>query len=439
MLRRKHLSSPWFFASALFTVVPTATASALQPLSTFLQAARRSNFDNREVAANTRQRAAEGDVAQTKLLPTLSASGTYTFNQYEVSFDPGAASGASGSGTKLVIQPQHQLDGALTISVPIIDFGAWRRISAADAATNASRSQETSTQLDVETVVYHAYYELLGQEAVLDAAKRTLEVLRKNLEQVEIKVAGGTASQLDVQRARAEVARAEGDVAGSEFAVVTARRQLATATATEPEPASEFISDDLHAEQPLDTWLARAGNTPRVLSAQAAHRAAELSADAAESAWYPTLSANAQERFTNATSFVGRNAYFLAQLNLSWRFDWSNSHAVRAQNAAASAQQVRAERVQRAAQDSIYQSWHQVRSAIEKARAARVQIEASKLAAGLARDRYTAGAATQLDVLQAEHEAFRAEVAGIQADTALAYARASLRASAGLFSESGAK
>jgi outer membrane protein TolC len=57
------------------------------------------------------------------------------------------------------------------------------------------------------------------------------------------------------------------------------------------------------------------------------------------------------------------------------------------------------------------------------------------MAAELARDRYGVGAATQLDVIRAQEDAFRAEVTRIQADTDLAYARAALRASAGQLHE----
>jgi outer membrane protein TolC len=64
-----------------------------------------------------------------------------------------------------------------------------------------------------------------------------------------------------------------------------------------------------------------------------------------------------------------------------------------------------------------------------------VQISASRLASELARDRYTVGAATQLEVVQAQQDAFSADVARIQADAELAYARAALRVSAGQFGE----
>ena len=52
--------------------------------------------------------------------------------------------------------------------------------------------------------------------------------------------------------------------------------------------------------------------------------------------------------------------------------------------------------------------------------------------AELVSDRYQAGAATQLDVTQAQRDAFLADVSRIQADAELACARASLRGAADL-------
>lgn len=429
------------FALAGLLCANASQVHALQPLEAFLRAAKRVNHDNREAAATTEQRDAETDVAKGRLYPAFTANGTYTRNQYEVSIDPrlfGGTNvmGASGGGMTppskpIVIQPLNQVDGNLTLAIPLIDVGAWKRLSAAKANESVSELNERATELDVETQVFRTYYQLLGQEAVLEAAKRTLDVAHKNLESVQVKVSGGTASELDVQRARAEIARAEGDVASADLAVVTARRQLSTATLIEPEPATEFITDDLHEEIPLESWIARAGRTPRVQLADASRRAADKSADAAEAAWYPTLNASAQERVTNATSFVGHVAVYVLQATLAWRLDATIAPNVRAQHAAAAVSAIRAERAERAAQDSIFQAWHQVRAAIEKSRAARAQVTASQTAADLAHDRYDVGAATQLEVVQAQQDQFRAEVSRIQADTDLAYARAALRASSG--------
>jgi outer membrane protein TolC len=417
----------------LLAAVPCSLAFALQPVATFLAGARRANRDNREAAATTTQRLAEVDVAKGRLYPVFNAAGSYTRNQYEVSLVLPTAGGATGE--RLTVQPQNQVDGTLTLSVPVIDVGAWRRVSAADATVDATLATQQGIQQDVEAQVYRAYYSLLGQEAVLVASKHTLEALSENLKQVQDKAASGIASELDVQRARAEVARAEGDVASAGLAVTLARRQLATVTFVEPEPASEFVDDDLHEEQPLPGWLNSAGTVPRVASANASQQAASKVAAAAEAAWFPTLSATAQERLTNATSFSGHPAVFLLQATLAWRLDATLSPTVQAQTAAANASAIRADRALRDAQDKIFQAWHQVHAAIERSRAARVQISASRLASELARDRYTVGAATQLEVVQAQQDAFSADVARIQADAELAYARAALRVSAGQFGE----
>lgn len=423
-------------ACALFsTLQQPAHVCALQPLDAFITAARRANYGNREAEATATQREAETQVAKGALYPVFSAAGTYTRNQYEVGLV--LPEDLGGTGEKLIIQPQNQLDGTLTLRIPVIDVAAWRRVSAAKASAQASAASRLATEQDVETQVYRAYFQLLGQEAVLEAAKRTHEVAQKNLQQVQDRVGLGTASELDVQRGRAEIARAEGDIAAANFAVVTARRQLATTTSLEPEPAADFPIDDLHEEKPLDSWLKDAGTTPDVAVAHAARRAAEASTAAATAAWYPTLSANAQERFTNATGFSGQSAVYVLQATLAWQFDAMLSPRVRASEAAANVSSIRAEYAQRIAEDSIFNAWHQVRAAIEKSRAARAQIEASKVAADLARDRYSLGAATQLEVVQAQQDAFRAEVARIQADTELAYARAALRSNSGQFGERG--
>ena len=66
-----------------------------------------------------------------------------------------------------------------------------------------------------------------------------------------------------------------------------------------------------------------------------------------------------------------------------------------------------------------------------KSRSARAQAAAAKRAAELATDRYGAGAATQLDVTQAQRDAYLADASRIQADADLALARVQLRLSVG--------
>jgi outer membrane protein TolC len=68
---------------------------------------------------------------------------------------------------------------------------------------------------------------------------------------------------------------------------------------------------------------------------------------------------------------------------------------------------------------------------IAQSRSARAGRDASVHAAEQARVQYQAGTATQLDLLQAQRDAFRAEVTRIQNDANLLNARAQLRLAAG--------
>lgn len=72
-----------------------------------------------------------------------------------------------------------------------------------------------------------------------------------------------------------------------------------------------------------------------------------------------------------------------------------------------------------------------VRTNIARSRSARVQAQVSARAADLARNRYEAGEGTQLDLLQAQRDAFGADAGRIQADADLLNARAQLRVAAG--------
>lgn len=414
-----------FTAAVALLAKLAAPAFALQPVEAFLRAAQGANHDSREAAATDAQRRAEVDVSRGRLYPTFSASGSYTRNQYEIALS------LPGGDKPLVIQPQNQLDANLTLSVPLFDLAAIKRLGAARAGAEASEANRRATALDVQNQVFRSYYQLLGQEAVLAAAKSARELAVANLALVQDRLASGAASELDVQRGRAQIAQSEGDIAQAELAVVSARRQLETLTWLAPEPAATFIEDDLHPESPLAGWLMRGESAPRLQLAAASRRAAEASESAAEAGWLPSVSASAQERFTNATSFSGHTAVYLLQATLAWRIDATIPASVRAQNAALLVSAVREESAARAVQDAIYQAWHQVRAAIEKARAARAQVTAARMATELARDRYGVGAATQLDVIRAQEDAFRAEISRIQADTEIAYARAALRASAG--------
>jgi outer membrane protein TolC len=105
----------------------------------------------------------------------------------------------------------------------------------------------------------------------------------------------------------------------------------------------------------------------------------------------------------------------------------------------AAVNEARLERARLAAIDDIHNSWFRVETEIANARAAQAQVQAAKHAAEVARDRYQSGAATQLEVVQAERDEFSADISRISAQANLTYARAELRLFAGQSLIEGAK
>ena len=418
---------------AVSTLAPRL-ALALQPVTEFLAHSKAYNPQNRAARATAAQRDAEVGVSDGNLMPNVSAAATYTRNQYEVTTAALLPAGAqSQSGIpNIVIQPLDQFDGNVLLTVPLINVANWDRRAAAGAALEGARAEEASIELTVAKSVVRDYYALLGDEAVLLSAVKNLDVAQRHVQLARDRKESGTGSELDVQRALADRAKAEQNVTAAQLGVTNMRRDLYSLSGLAAEPAAGFPEDDLREEEPLANWTGRAGGVPSVKSAEANRVTAEEGARAANAAWFPTVSASAQERFTNATAFIGGHwAIYLLQVAASWKLDTTIAPQIRAQNAAAAAARANEDRARQAAEDAVFRDWQQIRADIDSARSTRAQVVASQLAASLAEDRYKSGVATQLDVLQARQDAFSADVARIQADADLAYARIALRLDAG--------
>jgi outer membrane protein TolC len=446
-LRRRSVAA---LAGAAFACL-AGDALALQPLGDFLEHAKTWNPDNRAAAAVVNQRDAEVGISNGNLEPNLNFNFLYTHNQYEIttsSLFPSSLTtylaelGANvkpmvpypTGGSPEVIQPGNQFDGNIILQVPIINIANWERRAVSKATLEGAKADAANAGVLVQKNVTRDYYQLLGYEAVLLAATQNLDVAKHNTKLARDKKENGTGSELDVQRALADEAKASQQVTGAQLSVVNARRDLYSLSGVAPDPASTFPDDDLHQEPAIEGWLAGAATVPSVKSAEAARDSAEKATHAARTGWLPTVNGVAEEKFTNATAFSGGySAFYLLQIAANWRLDNTILPQIHQQDAIFSAARANADKARINAEDAVYRDWQQVRADIDVSRAARAQVAATKLAASLAEDRYQNGVATQLDVLQARQDAFAAEVSRIQADSDLAYARTALRIDSGRY------
>ncbi len=414
-------------AAGLFVLEASlpSPALALEPLEIFVASSRHHNLDARESRALLAQRSTETDAAWTKLLPVVGAQATYTRNQYE-------AIVARGGAPPAVIVPQDQTDVYFTASWAVIDIGQWERIGAARRGEDAAGARARASELDAERSVARAYYQVIATEALKAAATQTLEAAQKNLAFVQARMGAGFAQELDTKRASAEVERGRQLVADTVYQMAIARRSLESESGRTPSPGAPDLVAELVPEAPLAVW--EGTNLDALPSVRAAHdevRAAERTASATRAGLLPTVSLNAQERLTNATGFQDRGSLYALSATAALRFDVSTLVTASAQGAAAEVSRIREARARQQARDRIHAAWQLVRSLTDKAQSARAGLEASRLASRIAQQRYIAGTSTFLDVITAERDVFSAEVARIQADGDLLFARADLRLSAG--------
>ena len=433
-----HLSSLRYITLGALTsgaLLAASPALALQPLSTFVAGARRASTDDRIAALTAVQQDAEALAALGRVLPSATARGVYTRNEFESKLTPeqlGAPSGSALPSSALVIQSANQLDAYFQVDVPIIDAAGWARTRAARANARAARSSAAATILDVEKQVARNYYQLVGAAALHAAGERTLQAAQQNLGLARERHAGGVATELDVYRAASEVERARQSISDAELTFELSRRALRTLSGIATEGDATVTSDDLHEEAPLESWEGRPLEAiPSVAASIEQRSTAESTARAAKLAFLPTLSASAQEHLTNAPGFTGHDALWVLNVTAAWRLDVTTYGTLRSQDAAAELARTREAAARQRALDQVHESWFRVHGGIAKSRAARAEAQAAGAAVSRARDRYQQGAGTQLELVQAERDAFSAEVSRIQADADLSYARAGLRLDAG--------
>ena len=411
------------FAACFLLGAPPARA--LQPLDAFLASARTRSPDALEVQANLAQQQAQQDLALGRVLPGVAVRGSITRNQYDVLLD-------LGPGQRVTIVPLHQLDGLATLTVPLFDAAGFERAGAAKTAAHAAEQQLSAVRLQIEAQVAQDYYQLIANQALLTASQRALEVSNASLRLAQARYDAGSGPVLDLDRARADVELQTQQVAAAGLQIALAARALESASNLAPDTsASPPLDDDLHAEPPLASFEGDLERLPAVAAAAQSTRAAEQQATAQRFALLPTVAATLVERGTSAPGFTGHELTWQAALGFNWALDFTSAANIRSQSAAADAAHARELRVRLQARDAIHRQWETVAASIARGRSARAGRAAAAHAAEQARDRFQAGAITQLELLQAQRDLFTADVARIQADADLINARAQLRLSAG--------
>lgn len=405
------------------TALVAVPARAQQPLRAFVDAAHDHAFDMREAIEVREQARSQVDESRARLLPSFTASAGYT--RFEYAVQPQFPNGMGGF-TAATIQPLDQVQGTFLFSVPVVDVGAWLTFFSSESTADAATERAEASRIDVEVAVVQAYFQLVAARAVVAQARAAVATADENLAVATSRGAAGIASELDVERARTDAERARQTAAEASLSEALASRSLTVLTGVTPADELVPLDDDLHAEPPLTSFTGHLGDHPSVRAAARDLEAARRLHDAAWANLFPTLSASASERVTNASGF-GQPSLWQVGLTLTWTLDFGRAAQVSTRDHGDRIAEIRQARLETQVETAVYEAWHRVGSLLARASAARAAAASSERAAAVASARFAAGTGSALETSQAQRDLLLAEVQRIQADADLAVARLVLR------------
>jgi NodT family efflux transporter outer membrane factor (OMF) lipoprotein len=415
------------------------TALGDPALERLIEAALAGNRDLDAAAARVEGAKASRTHAALELAPIVTANAGYARRRFSSYAFPGGGAG--------VLPDQDVWDAGLTGSWEIDAFGRVRgNVGARGAGLAAAEEDVRGTELAVSAEVASVYFQLRGLEEQLGVAHQNADNQQRTLELTQARLAAGRGTELDVERARGQLAftlaavpalQAEVEAAEHRIAVLVGRTReeiqalLPSASGT---PALPVVVPAVSADQVL-------GRRPDVRGAERRVSASRAATASARAEYLPRLSVVGTAGYTaQAVDAFGRTGTFNYAVGpvISWAaFDLGR---VKARTDEAQAQEVEAraryeETELRAVEDLGAAT---ARYEAGRARLAYLQesARASERAAALARARFEGGVADFLEVLDAERTLLVAQDQLAQARTAAAEAYVGLyRARGGVWKD----
>jgi len=155
----------------------------------------------------------------------------YTRNQYEV---VAQIPNGPNSLRTATITPTNQWDATISLDVPIVDARNFLQLKAARSNRQAALADAANTEQDIATQVGTAYYQLVGAVALQATAEQATATAEQNLQTVQTRLQSRLASDLDADRARAEIDHDRQSVEEAKLLAQQARRALHSYSGVEP-------------------------------------------------------------------------------------------------------------------------------------------------------------------------------------------------------------
>ena len=250
------------------------------------------NFDLAAAIARVRQADAQVSVSGASLLPSLSGSAGLSRQRGSM----------AASSSKLTNPTYSTSTNTLLAASYEIDF--WGKntatLGSAQAAAQASRFDQQTAMLTVQSSIATTYFDLLGQQERVRVARESVVNAESVLQALRDRQSFGTASSLDVAQQESVVANQRATIAPLEqqlrqdfnaLAILVGR--LPEELALVPETLDRLRVPAVAPGLPSELLARR----PDVQSAEANLRAANADIAVARAAWFPSITLTGQGGF----------------------------------------------------------------------------------------------------------------------------------------------
>jgi NodT family efflux transporter outer membrane factor (OMF) lipoprotein len=421
---------------------PTAATSGFwevladTTLARLLDEAGRRSFDIRAAMARVEGAGASRLHAALDLLPSVTATAGFTRRRFSSSSFPGAGPGA--------LPDQNVWESGLNASWEVDVFGRVRSgVRARSALVGSAEEDVRATEIAIAAELARSYFHLRGAQDQLAVALRNAENQRRTLGLTQARLDAGRGTDLDAERARAQLSSTLSAVPLLEARIAETQYRVAVLVGRPPREVAEELAvarplPPLPDEVPSVATSEVLGARPDLASAEEAVTASRALVGSVRADYLPRLSLVAGAGYTaSAVGAFGNNGTFNYAVGpvISWpAFDIGRVKA-RVDEARAFEMEARAQRDHAALRALEELDGATVR--YETARARLTHLEdaagASERAATLAARRYEGGVGDFLQVLDAERtllvvqdELARGRTTAAEAYVALYEARAGL-------------
>ncbi|HET7752578.1 MAG TPA: TolC family protein [Anaeromyxobacteraceae bacterium] len=392
-------------------VAPTPPTAELLTLDGALAEAASKNLDLAQARARLEQARAGVNRAWSAQLPQVAATGAYTRYDKE-SVIPAGVIGPD----PITLQPRNQLAGQLEVTQALIAPQAWFGIRSSRLGARVADDTVENARRELLFAVAQAYYGAVSVKKAIGVQERQLAITLAHEKDARVRFEAGTVPKVTLLRAEIDRARAEQDLKRTQNGYESAKVILATLLDREQPsfdvdvPPAPRLPENLDA---LEQVALR--ERPDVRAADTSLRLAESNRQAVRARYFPVIGAFGRYQITNTAGFTGDEDVITYGLQARWDiFDGglreadlrdTDARISEAQSAKRATENRAVEEVRRARLDRD--------SAVSNRVIAEEQLSLARENQRLVEVNFRAGAATYLEVSDANTALAAAELAVI--------------------------